>query len=220
MTMKHSSDEKGAALVVVLAIVVMSTALLAVVMHFMQRGTETSALEQKYETAKDASLGAIDVFAKEIIPIAISRAQITPDTALTSTLGTFNTITSASITPHPDYNACFSDKLLKSTSATNWAGCASYDQARSSNPKESPDITFTLTSTSGQPFRVFSKIVDTVQGNSNTSEVTLEGGAAADSSGSGGVLVQHFPYMYSMEVQGERQNNPSERARFEVLYAY
>lgn len=214
MTMKHSSDEKGAALVVVLAIVVMSTALLAVVMHFMQRGTETSALEQKYETAKDASLGAIDVFAKEIIPIAISRAQITPDTALTSTLGTFNTITSASITPHPDYNACFSDKLLKSTA--NWGeGCS-----KTTNPTDAPDLTFTLTSTNGRPFNVYSKIVDTVQGNSNTSEATLEGGAVADSSGSGGVLVQHFPYMYSMEVQGERQNNPSERARFEVLYAY
>lgn len=219
MMMKYSCGEKGAALVVVLAIVVMSTALLAVVMHFIQRGAETSALEQKYETAKDASLGAIEVFAKEIIPMVISRAQIAPDTALTNALGNFNTITSAQIAAGAT-NACFSDKLLKSTSAANWAGCANYDQAHSANPKESPDITFTLTSTNGQPFRVYSKIVDTVQGNSNTSEVTLEGGSAADSSGSGGVLVQHFPYMYSMEVQGERQNNPTERARFEVLYAY
>lgn len=216
--MKYASDEKGAALVVVLAIVVMSTALLAVVMHFMQRGTETSALEQKYETAKDASLGAIDVFAKEIIPMAISRAQIASDKSLTGTggaLGNFSTITSATIAAGAT-NTCFSDKLLKST--VNWANCGA--GSSDPNPMTSTDITFTLTSASGQPFRVFSKIVDTVQGNSNTSEVTLEGGAAADSSGSGGVLVQHFPYMYSMEVQGERQNNPSERARFEVLYAY
>lgn len=219
MTMKYSLGERGAALVVVLAIVVMSTALLAVVMHFMQRGTETSALEQKYETAKDASLGAIEVFAKEIVPMAISRAVSAPSSSLTSALGNFNTIASATITAGAT-NACFSDKLLKSTSAANWAGCADYDQARSANPKDSPDITFTLSSSNGQPFRVFSKIIDTVSGNSNTSEVSLEGGSAAETSGSGGVAVQHFPYMYSMEVQGERQNNPTERARFEVLYAY
>lgn len=211
--MKHSIGERGAALVVVLAIVVMSTALLAVVMHFMQRGAETSILEQKYETAKDASLGAIDVFAKEVIPMAIGRAQIAPASSLTNALGNFKTITSATVAAGAT-DACFSDKLLKSTA--NWGGGCS----TTANPKDSPDITFTLTSTGGQPFRVYSKIVDTLQGNSNTSEVSLEGSSVAETSGSGGVLVQHFPYMYSMEVQGERQQNPSERARFEVLYAY
>lgn len=220
MMMSHSSDEKGAALVVVLAMVVMSTALLAVVFHFMQRGTETSGLEQKYESAKDASLGAIDVFAKEIIPLALPLAQATPTTSLTGALANFNAITSAKIevgTPNVSIaSECFSQKLLSATD--NWNKCN--DQSKAIDPKSSPDVTFTLKSTNGTPFSVYTKIVDTVTGNSNTSGLSLEGGGAAESLGSGGIPIQHFPYMYSMEVQGERQQNPSERARFEALYAY
>ncbi len=198
----------------VLAIVVMSTAVFAVVLYFIQKGTETSGLEQKYETAKDASLGGLDVFAKEIIPTAISIAQVTPSTSLTSTLAGFNWTTDAGVdSDRRATDACFSDKLLKSTG--NWAaGCSS-----STNPKETPDVVFTLKSTNAQPFDVYTKIVDTVAGNSNTSGIMLEGAGVAESSGAM-VDVQHFPYMYSMEVQGEREQNPSERANFEVLYAY
>jgi hypothetical protein len=213
MVMRHSSGEKGAALVVVLAIVVMSTALLAVVFHFVQRGTEISGLEQKYETAKDASLGAIDVFAKEVIPLALPLAQAAPTTSLTGALANFNSITSASMTAGAT-NRCFSDKLLKATA--NWASTCN----SSTDPKTAPDVTFTLKSTSKAAFSVYTKIVDTITGNSNTSGLSLEGGGVADALGSGGIPIQHFPYMYSMEVQGERQQNPSERANFEALYAY
>lgn len=210
--MRHLSGNKGAALVVVLAVVVMSTAMFAVVLYFMQKGTETSGLELRYETAKDASLGAMDVLAKEVIPLAISIARVAPSTSLTTTLGNFSSISSATVTANTT-DACFSDKLLKSTAS--WAsGCSS-----SADPKTSADVVFTLSSTGSQPFTVYTKIVDTVSGNSNTSSVQLEGAGVAESSGAM-VSVQHFPYMYSMEVQGERQQNPSERANFEALYAY
>jgi hypothetical protein len=205
--MRYSSGEKGAALVVVLAIVVMSTALFAMVLHYLQKGTETSVLEKKYETAKDASLGALNVFSKEIIPIALSRAMTSPSSSLTNTLGQFSSTTSTSINAVTT-DSCFSQKLTQVTST--WStGCSS-----TTDPKTSPDIVVTLESNSAQPFRVFAKIVDTVQGNSNTSPVSpIENGDDAASPPS-------RPYMYSMEVQGERQNNPSERASFEVLYAY
>jgi hypothetical protein len=212
--MKHLTDKKGVALVVVLAIVVVCTAMVAVVLHFIQRGTETSVLEQKYATAKDASLGALDVFAKEVIPMAIGIAQITPASSMTNALANFNSIASATITAGVT-NACFSDKLLKST--TSWTTCGA--SSSSSDPKTTPDITFTLQGANQQPFRVYAKIVDTVSGNSNTSSVLLEGTGVAEGSGAV-VSIQHFPFMYSMEVQGERQQNPSERANFEVLYAY
>ncbi len=215
--MKHLSDQKGAALVVVMAIVVISTAVFAVVLHFIQRGTETSGLEQKYETAKDASYGGLDVFAKEVIPSAISAAQLDPTKSLSESIGKFYAITSAQVaagtTP-----ACFSDKLLKSTA--DWsAACSS-----TTDPKTVPDITFTLQGTGGQPFKVYAKIVDTVKGNSDTSGVpslVFSPDPVASSGGGGGVVTtQHIPYMYSIEVQGERQQNPQERARLEVLYAY
>jgi hypothetical protein len=212
--MKHLTNKKGVALVVVLAIVVVCTAMVAVVLHFIQRGTETSGLEQKYATAKDASLGALDVFAKEIIPMAIGIAQVTPASSMTNALTNFSSIASATITAGVT-DGCFSDKLLKSTAS--WAACGASNST--SDPKTAPDITFTLQGASQQPFRVFAKIVDTVSGNSNTSSVLLEGTGVAEGSGAV-VSIQHFPYMYSMEVQGERQLNPTERANFEVLYAY
>jgi hypothetical protein len=213
MIMRQLSGEKGVALVVVLAMVVLSAAMFAVVLHFIQRGTETSGIDKRYETAKEASLGAIDVFAKEIIPMAIAKAQFSPDTSLTDALVNFSKTGGNKIEKNAT-SACFSDKLLKSTA--NWgAGCDSSPQ-----PKAAPDVTFTLTGTDGQPFVVYTKIVDTVAGNSNTSGVSLEGAGVVDSM-SAMVSVQHFPYMYSMEVQGERASNPTgERAAFEVLYAF
>jgi hypothetical protein len=210
--MQKSSDKKGVALVMVLTIISISTAMVAVVLYFIQKGTEISGLEKKYATAKEASLGAIEVFTKEIIPLAIVTANTTPGSSLTTALGNFSTITSATVTAVAT-NACFSDKLLKST--TSWAtGCSS-----TSDPKTLPDIRFTLSGTSAPPFDVYTKIVDTISGNTNTSGITLEGGGAAESSG-GMILTQHFPYMYRMEVQGERQQSPDERASFEVVYAY
>jgi hypothetical protein len=212
MMMKYSSGDKGAALVVVLAIVVLSAAMFAVVLYFIQKGTETSGLEQRYETAKDASLGAIDVFVKDIIPAAIGVASVTPTSSLSTALSRFNTVSSATIAAGAT-DSCFSDKLLKSTGS--WGGgCNS-----TADPKTSPDLTFTLQGNGGQSFRVFTKIVDTVSGNSNTSGILLEGSSVAEPQ-SGVVSIQHFPYMYSLEVQGEGQQNLSERASFEALYAF
>ncbi len=210
--MRHIYNERGAALVVVLAMVVISTAVFAVVLHFVERGTETSGLEQKYETAKDASLGALDVFAKEIIPAAIGLAQADPDHSLALTINnTFNATGRAAIDPQGD--PCFGDKVLKSTA--NWAvGCS-----KSADPKTAPDVVFTLQGTRGVPFSVYTKIIDTATGNTNMSGILLEGSGVADSSSST-PSPQHFPYMYSMEVQGERQEKAIERANLEVLYAY
>ncbi len=213
--MRHLSGQKGAALVVVMAMVVISTAVFAVVLHFIQRGTETSGLEQKYETAKDASFGALDVFAKEVIPLAIAAAKVDPTTSLSGSIGTFTAITSAQVTGNAT-PVCFSDKLLKNTA--DWAaGCSS-----TTDPKTSPDITFTLQGANAQPFVVYTKVVGTVKGNSDTSGMptALFSPDPVASSGSGVLATQHFPYMYSMEVQGERQQSPQERARLEVLYAY
>ena len=184
----------------------------ATVLYFLQKGTETSGLEQKYETAKDASVGAIDVFVKDIVPTAIGIASVTPASSLTNAVAKFSSITSATVSASAT-DACFSDKLLKSTAS--WASSCS----TGTDPKTSPDVTFTLQGTNGQPFRIYTKIVDTVSGNSNTSGIMLEGSGSAEPQ-SGIVAIQHFPYMYSMEVQGERQQNLSERANFEILYAF
>ncbi len=205
--MNHFLKKKGAALITVVALVVVTSAIVATVYYFIRRGIEVSGLQKKYQTAREASLGGLDVFTKEVLPMAIGG------TTLSSVVASFNTITSAQV-QQGSSNECFSDKLLKSTA--NWAGGCS----NSLDAKSSPDLRFTLTGAApARPFDVYTKIIDTVGGNSNTSGITLEGQGTAESQ-SGIITAQHFPYMYRMEVQSERQNDATEKANFTVLYAY
>jgi len=205
--MKRGSLNKGVALVIVMAIITISSALIAVIVYFVMKGTEYTALNKRYQTSKEASLGGIEFFTKELIPLTING------TNLSTVVTTFNNITAAKVNAVAS-DSCFLAKLRDAT--TNWpVGCDSALDA-----KTSADIKLTLSGTSGsQPFDVYSKIVDTVVGNTNISGVVLEGMGTAESA-SGVITSQHFPYMYTIMFQGERQNNPAERAEFEVLYAY
>jgi hypothetical protein len=54
-------------------------------------------------------------------------------------------------------------------------------------------------------------------GNSDTTNFSLEGGSTTDGSG---VTVPHYPYMYRIEIQAERSQNPAEKSKISVQYAY
>lgn len=205
--MKIFLHRKGAALITAVALVVVTSAIVAAVYYFIRRGVEVSGLQKKYQTAREASLGGLDVFTKEILPMAISGST------LATVVASFNTIAGAQVQQVAS-DACFSDKLLKTTA--DWAGgCSSTLDAKSN-----PDIRFVVSGAApARPFDVYTKIIDTVQGNSSTSGINLEGQGAAESQ-TGMITAQHFPYMYRMEVQSERQNDATEKANFTVLYAY
>ena len=66
-------------------------------------------------------------------------------------------------------------------------------------------------------YRVFTKIVDTIDGNSGA-DVGLEKFGAG--SGSGEVTVVSVPYLYTIEVLAQSVNNPTDRSRVSVLYQY
>ena len=208
---KQNPGIQGIALLIVLAIIVMSSAMIAVIVFFVMRGTEYTALQKKYSTSKEASIGAIDVLTKEIIPMAISGQT------LSSVLTTFNVITTAKVergyADEATANSCFADKLTKATGL--WGGACD----NKIEPKTNPDLKFTLSGTGAQPYDVYVKIIDTSAGNTNISGIVLEGMGTAESAG-GVITTQHFPYLYTIEVQGEKQQSPSERANLEVLYAY
>ena len=209
--MRYRWKQKGAALITVIALIVVTSAMVAAVYYFLHRGIEVSGLEKRYQTAREASLGGLDVFSKEILPAAISNVP------LSTVIASFNTITWATVQAGTGMSdACFSDKLLQST--TNWTACG--PTAATMDPKSSPDVTFTLSGVApSRPFNVFTKIIDTARGNSNTSGILLEGQGTAETQ-TGMITAQHFPYMYRMEVQSERQNDASQKANFTVLYAY
>lgn len=206
--MDRVSMKKGAALITVMALIFVTSGMVAAVYYFLHRGIEVSSLEKRYSVAREAGLGGIEVFTKEIIPAAISGKDLSVVAA------SFNSITNATVASSAT-NACFSDKLFKATD--DWDSACS----KSLDPASNPDVTFTLSGVApAQPFQVFAKIVDTVAGNSSTSGITLEDAGGTAQAQTGTITTQHFPYVYVFEAQGQKQNDASTKANFEVLYVY
>jgi hypothetical protein len=115
-------------------------------------------------------------------------------------------------------SACFTTKLTNIT--TNWGGCSF-----SLDPTQTPDITFTLAAAGGTPYNVVAKIVDTTAGNTDTSGINLIGFGVVEGGGGSSIITpQQRPYMYRIEVQGQRQGttttDTTERANLSLLYAY
>jgi hypothetical protein len=211
-------DKRGMALVLVLMIVVISAGLLAAVMYYALTGTETSGLQRKYQTSKEASLGAIDIFTKELMPRVIyeqgAASLSTIAAGLTAAPGIVNSITASATN-----DACVQSKLSSPTAS--WAGCGT--NAATTNANDDSDITFNLLSVAGgRPFEVRLKIIDTVDGNSSTSPVNLGGSAGVVPAMQATKQITHHPFLYTMVTEGKIQGsgNTAERANFEVLYAY
>lgn len=210
--MKYIKNENGIALVTALLITLISLAIIMAVVYFVTQGTKVSSLEKRYKTALEASHGGLEVITKDIIPQTIGG------TAITSIISALPPTYKSMFVMNPglpDVVTCFTDKMTKST--VDWAaGCST----TITDVKTTYDFRVTLNGIAPQPnFTAYTKIVDSVKGNTDTSGLILEGTGVVES-GSGVVTPQHFPYTYRIEVQGERQNNPDERANLSALYAY
>jgi hypothetical protein len=212
--MKMCMNKAGVALVLVLMIVVISAGLLSAIMYYALSGSEISGLQRKYETSKEASLGAIDILTKELIPMVLRQQAMGLSgvaAALTQGTGIVN-----SIAANSTRDTCFRNKLT--LPSASWGGGTCDTNV---DPTINPDITFRLLSASGsnRPFVVEMKIIDTSIGNSNLSGINLEGGGVVES-GLGMITARHFPYLYTITSEGKPVNSTTERANFEILYAY
>lgn len=187
------SSEKGIALVMILILAAIALAIMAGLIYMITAGTQISGMQKRYKTALDAGFGGADISYQLI---GARGDPLIPGITLT-----FN-ITSS----------CLTDKLNKSTA--NWGGGCDKSMTISSS---SNDMYFDL-GTSPNIYRVYSKIVDTVEGNSGGDEGLL--GKGVVSSGSGEVTVVSRPYLYTIEVDAENRDNASERAKLSILYQY
>ena len=213
--MKTCINKTGVALVLVLMIVVLSAGLLAAIMYYTMTGTEISGLQRKYETSKEASLGALEIFTKDIIP-GVLQDQAGGLSGITNNLIKGSGAIVDVVTPGSS-NPCFNSKLTTTTGS--WLSeCV---DPTNTDPTIGTDITFNLLSVTGstRPYVVNAKIIDTAVGNSSMSGVDLETGGVVET-GSGEIETRHFPFLYTMMIQGQLQNNTSQRANFEILYAY
>jgi hypothetical protein len=231
--MNFLKNNDGIALITSLMFTALALVISMALLYMVTSGIKTSGALKRYRTALDATYGGTELVTKEIINRALAFSNYSSgsnsfSTYLVNELGTLN---------NPTFSDCFHMRLT--TPRRLWsAACA----AGNSNPTNSPDVSFLLNSTTGSSYRIYSKIVDTSEwkitsfpgtgvqvtnslaGNSDptggggSGVGTLEQGGTGRSSS--GPELPHYPYIYKIEIQGQRQNSPMEKASVSVLYAY
>lgn len=240
----HALNEKGIALVMVLILAMISLAIVSAMLFMITQGTVLSGAQKFYSTAEEASTGAA-----ELSVLYLSRRGIfTLAGAKGDPLrtGTYNVdfdsgcncgdpmVTTdnndlkagGTMVPFSQVRTCRCDKLCNATAEWAASGVAwSCDDDNAIvglqvdlSAKTNPDFTFQIGN-----FTLYSKIVDTVRGNSDLGTIVASGeiGGSAVSSGAAGLITPpHSPYLYRMEVQSEATTNPRELSKISVLYAF
>jgi hypothetical protein len=202
----NPKDERGIALVTALLLTLIGLAIILAALYFVTQGTMMSGLQKRYATALEASHGGLEILTQNIIPKTIGGTYLS-SLAISGVLN-------AGVS-----DTCFNAKL---TTATNsWFSSGSCNSAGNDlNPLNFPDITLTLNGGVNQSNLLVSiKIVDTQPGNTDTSGISLLGSGVVGSQ-SGIITPQHVPYMYRLEVEGQRQTDPDEKANLSAVYAY
>lgn len=189
--MRLSRNDSGIALVVVMLLAAVALAISGALMYMLARAGYMSGMQKQYKTALEAGVGGADV-AFQVIA--------TGGTLTASTIGlTYNNLDD------------LQTKLQKPTS--EWGVGLDSTMTIKPDVNASYDMAFQLGN-----YRVYSKIVDTVPGNS-APDLGLQNKGVA-SAGTGELVVMSTPYLYTIEVLAQRTTNPSERAKLSVLYEY
>jgi len=204
---KRLAGQDGIALISALMFTMISLAIVTALMYIMTQSTKVSAANKRYKNALEASYGGADMFVHDMVPYLMQNYNNASLATLVS-----NTYAGAVIGQgSPGDVTCLQAKLTKSSSG--WpSGCSN-----TSAPTDHPDLTFKVMSQNDKPYTIYSKIVETKPGNSDTSGLQLDGSGVAQASAV--ITPIHNPYIYRVEVQGQ-QSATSERAAIEVLYAY
>ncbi len=233
--MKRIKNEKGIALVMVLVMALIGLAIVSAMLFMLTQGTQSSSAQKFYRTAEEASYGGMELAVQYLGGRGIMNLPLLPLTLQGGMAGTAYTANCNCVDP---YN--FNDNIDRMTGArsdrcdklcnptSNWpvanrtADTALIPADPANMTAWRPDFTYTL-GVAPATFTVFTKIVDTVQGNSDVGGLVVSGelgGAGVVASNTGIVNPPHNPYLYRVEIQSQATANPRERARLSLLYAY
>lgn len=190
-------NEKGIALAMVLILAAIGLAVMAGLLYMLTIGTQISGMQKRYRTAAAAGIGGID------ITYQVIAARGNP------------TIPGIDFLINPNIGTCLDTKLNSPTDS--WGACNSSVAIDPAGNNQSYDMTFTLPG-AGTNYTVYSKIVDTVEGNSGGDIGLTKGGVVNTNSGE--VSLVSIPYLYTLELDVQNASNPAERAKFSVLYQY
>ena len=183
-------NERGVALVTVMLLSIVALAMTAGLLYMLARGGYVSGMQKQYKTALEAGVGGASVTFR-----AIAAGGNTGLITLT--------------------NPSVSDNLVTKLQNPTASWPAGVDNSLTINP--STASTYDLAYDLGN-YRVYSKIVDTVTGNTGVDEGLAKSGVVSSTTGE--LVVVSNPYLYTVEVLAQRRTNPAERAKISVLYQY
>jgi len=216
-------NKDGFALVTALMFTLLSLMLTLTLLYMVTASVQTSSSLKKYHTATEAAHGGVEILIKDIINNNIMNASTMDLATFTTTMNAYSGF---------DVNAkCLRQKLTLPTSQWS-ADCA--DKSLGAT-EANHDLKFVLNSDAGTPgFNVYAKIVDTMgytytdytpggqvvttttAGNTDLSQVQLEGGGVTSPAAS---TNPSQPHMYRIEVQASKPNS-TETSKVSVQYAY
>ncbi|GFO66844.1 type IV pilus minor pilin PilX [Geomonas limicola] len=209
--MKQLQNQKGVALVVSLMFALICLAMILALLYFVLATTKNTGAQTRYRSSLEASYGGTDLLTKTVIPRLFSNYS-TGYLSLMQDFGGSNTLNMTI-----GSKSVLKEKMF--TDTADWSGLA----MKTTNPKQSPDITFTLPGQNGSPgYKVYTKIVDTTKGVGlvDASGIDyLDSGIGVAGAGSA-TQTMRTPNIYTIEVQGEKATNPKEKASLSVVYAY
>jgi hypothetical protein len=199
-------NEKGIALVMVLVLSAIALAMVSALLFMVIQGTRLSGYHRFFRTAEEAGIAGTEIAAEFINNKGIATAN------LAAVFGTADT----------SLSTCLAQKLNTARGAV-WSATAGWDLCIDNNrlfdPTTNPDLRFTLSN-----YTVYTKIVDTVEGNTAAGTLITGGGSLGGSgvvSATAGIVSPpRIPYLYRVEIQAQDTNNPRERSRYSGLYAY
>lgn len=205
MAILRSQD--GAALITALMLTMLSLVIALALLTMITTGTQVSASQKRYRSSLTAAQGGVELLARELMP------RLLRGDALTALSNDY-----LLIDLQVPENNCLRQKL--ELPKGQWSSCSAAQA--SGDPAQAPDITFRL---SGLPkekgFRVTTKILATVPGNSDRSGNDLLDDGASVSGRNEDIHPQHVPALYNIMVQGVREEEEiREKARLSVLYAF
>lgn len=211
-------NNKGVALITTLMLTMIAFGISMVMLYMVLQATQLSGTSRQYKNSLEAAAGGVDIITKDALPYMIgatgnfvagtSAASYFKD-SLTASMPGLNAATLTMID-----NTCLNAKLTQKV----WgASCGA--SSLTLDAKVSPDLRFDLRSqisASATGYRVYTKIVSTTPGNTDMSGRNLEGESTTGAPGQD----VGAPYMYRIEVTGEKVSNPREKANLSLLYAY
>jgi hypothetical protein len=187
--MKTLRNEKGFALLFVLILAAIALIMTLAMLFMVGRGSFVSGQQKRYRTAVEASRGGVEA----MLQLIASRAG----NPLYSNMSVVNATTLV--------------KKLDNTS-DSWTPL---EKSITINPNDNStyDMSVNLVT-----YTVYTKIVDTVAGNTGPSTGLLKSGVVTTSPSE--ISGLSIPYLYTIEVLSQSTTNPSERSKISVLYQY